>query len=321
MSVAMPNVLPVETSVRSLAEPLLSTIGNTPLIRLAKIPAEFPGIEILGKAEYFNPGGSVKDRAAYNMVLDGERSGKLNHSRIILDSTSGNTGIAYAMIGANRGYRVRLVLPGNASEERKRILKAYSAEMVFSDPGEGSDGAIRLVRKIYEADPDLYFYPDQYNNPANWKAHFETTGPEIIRQTAGGITHFVAAMGTSGTFMGTSRRLKRDLPHVRVYSAQPSSGFHGLEGLKHMPTAIVPGFYDERLADGNFWIETEDAYRMVRRLAREEALLVGISSGCNVHAATLLARELVARGETATIVTMLCDSAEKYLSEDFWDEE
>jgi S-sulfo-L-cysteine synthase (O-acetyl-L-serine-dependent) len=321
MSVAMPNVLPIETSVRSLAEPLLSTIGNTPLIRLAKISTEFPGIEILGKAEYFNPGGSVKDRAAYNMVLDGERSGKLNHSRIILDSTSGNTGIAYAMIGANRGYRVRLVLPGNASEERKRILKAYGAEMVFSDPGEGSDGAIRLVRKIYEADPDLYFYPDQYNNPANWKAHFETTGPEIIRQTAGGITHFVAAMGTSGTFMGTSRRLKRDLPHVKVYSAQPSSGFHGLEGLKHMPTAIVPGFYDERLADGNFWIETEDAYRMVRRLAREEALLVGISSGCNVHAATLLARELVARGETATIVTMLCDSAEKYLSEHFWDEE
>jgi cysteine synthase B len=321
MSVAMPNVLPIETSVRSLAEPLFSTIGNTPLIRLAKIPAEFPGIEILGKAEYFNPGGSVKDRAAYNMVLDGERSGKLNHNRIILDSTSGNTGIAYAMIGANRGYRVRLVLPGNASEERKRILKAYGAEMVFSDPGEGSDGAIRLVRKIYEADPDLYFYPDQYNNPANWKAHFETTGPEIIRQTAGSITHFVAAMGTSGTFMGTSRRLKRDLPHVKAYSAQPSSGFHGLEGLKHMPTAIVPGFYDERLADGNFWIETEDAYRMVRRLAREEALLVGISSGCNVHAATLLARELAERGETATIVTMLCDSAEKYLSEHFWDEE
>jgi cysteine synthase B len=321
MTVAMANVLSVETPVRSLAEPLLSTIGNTPLIRLGKIPTEFPGIEILGKAEYFNPGGSVKDRAAYSMVLDGERSGKLNHSRVILDSTSGNTGIAYAMIGANRGYRVRLVLPGNASEERKRILKAYGAETVFSDPGEGSDGAIRMVRKIYEADPDLYFYPDQYNNPANWKAHFETTGPEIIRQTAGGITHFIAAMGTSGTFMGTSRRLKRDLPHVKVYSAQPSSGFHGLEGLKHMPTAIVPGFYDDRLADGNFWIETEDAYRMVRRLAREEALLVGISSGCNVHAATLLARELAARGETATIVTMLCDSAEKYLSEHFWDEE
>jgi cysteine synthase B len=317
----MANVLPVAIPVRSQAEPLLSTIGNTPLIRLGKIPRDFPGIEILAKAEYFNPGGSVKDRAALNMVLDGERSGKLNHNRIILDSTSGNTGIAYAMIGANRGYHVKLVLPGNASEERKRILKAYGAEMIFSDPAEGSDGAIRMVRKIYEADPDRYFYPDQYNNPANWKAHFEHTGPEIIQQSGGAITHFVAAMGTSGTFMGTSRRLKRDLPHVQCYSAQPSSGFHGLEGLKHMPTAIVPGIYDETLADGNLWIETEDAYRMVRRLAREEGLLVGISSGCNVHAATLLARDLAARGETATIVTMLCDSAEKYLSESFWDEE
>jgi S-sulfo-L-cysteine synthase (O-acetyl-L-serine-dependent) len=306
---------------RLAATDLLQLIGNTPLIRLERLASQFPGVEIFGKAELFNPGGSVKDRAGLNMIRDGERTGKLTHDKIILDATSGNTGIAYAMIGANRGYRVRLVLPGNASEERKRILTAYGAEMVFSDPGEGSDGAIRLVRKIYEADPDLYFYPDQYNNPANWKAHFETTGPEIIRQTAGGITHFVAAMGTSGTFMGTSRRLKRDVPGVKVYSAQPSSGFHGLEGLKHMPTAIVPGFYDERLADGNFWIETEDAYRMVRRLAREEALLVGISSGCNVHAATLLARELAARGETATIVTMLCDSAEKYLSEHFWDEE
>jgi cysteine synthase B len=305
---------------RTEAEPLLATIGNTPLVRLESVPREFPGIEILGKAEYFNPGGSVKDRAACNMVLDGERSGKLNHQRIILDSTSGNTGIAYAMIGANRGYKVRLVLPGNASEERKRILKAYGAETIFSDPNEGSDGAIRLCKQIYREDPDLYFYPDQYNNPANWKAHFEHTGPEIIRQTGGRLTHFVAAMGTSGTFMGTSRRLKRDLPNVQCISAQPSSGFHGLEGLKHMPTAIVPGIYDEKLADGNLWIETEDAYRMVRRLAREEGLLVGISSGCNVHAATLVARELAERGETGMIVTVLCDSAEKYLSEKFWDE-
>jgi len=254
-------------------------------------------------------------------VLEGERSGKLNHNRTILDSTSGNTGIAYAMIGANRGYKVKLVLPGNASEERKRILKAYGAEMLFSDPGEGSDGAIRMVRQIYMDDPDLYFYPDQYNNPANWKAHFEGTGPEIIQQTSGAITHFVAAMGTSGTFTGTTKRLRRDLPQVKCYSAQPSSGFHGLEGLKHMPTAIRPGFYDDALADGNLWIETEDAYRMVRRLAREEGLLVGISSGCNVHAATLLARDIAARGGTATIVTILCDSAEKYLSEHFWDEE
>jgi cysteine synthase B len=312
--------VPFPHLVRTEAEPLLATVGNTPLLCLEKIAREFPGVDIFAKAEYFNPGGSVKDRAALNMVLDGERSGKLNHHRVILDATSGNTGIAYAMIGANRGYKVKLVLPANASGERQRILKAYGAEMLFSDAADGSDGAIRLCRQVYMADPDRYFYPDQYNNPANWKAHFEHTGPEIIRQTGGRLTHFVAAMGTSGTFTGITRRLKRDVPEVKCYSAQPSSGFHGLEGLKHMPTAIVPGIYDERLADGNLWIETEDAYRMVRRLARDEGLLVGISSGCNVHAATLLAREIAARGESATIVTVLCDSAEKYLSEQFWNE-
>src|SRR5580704_2084947 len=202
----MAYVLPVPHLARSQAEPLLATIGNTPLLRLDRIASEFPGVEIFAKAEYFNPGGSVKDRAASNMVLDGERSGKLNHSRTIMDSTSGNTGIAYAMIGANRGYKVRLVLPGNASEERKHILKAYGADMVFSDPGEGSDGAIRMVRELYREDPDRYFWQDQYNNPANWKAHFEGTGPEIIQQTGGMVTHFIASMGTSGTFMGTSRR-------------------------------------------------------------------------------------------------------------------
>jgi cysteine synthase B len=316
----MAPVQPVSRPARTLGEPLLSTIGNTPLLRLDKIPREFPGVEIFAKAEYFNPGGSVKDRAALNMILDGERSGRLNHSRTILDATSGNTGIAYAMIAANRGYQVKLVLPANASMERKRILKAYGAETVLSDAAEGSDGAIRLCRQIYRADPDLYFYPDQYNNPANWKAHYEHTGPEIIRQTGGGLTHFVASMGTSGTFTGVSRRLKRELPHVRCYSAQPSSGFHGLEGLKHMPTAIVPGIYDEKLADANLWIETEDAYAMVRRLAREEGLLVGISSGANVHAARMVARELAGRGESGTIVTVLCDSADKYLSEPFWEE-
>jgi cysteine synthase B len=316
----MAQVLPVPHLARTQAEPLLATIGNTPLLRLDRIAAEFPGVEIFAKAEYFNPGGSVKDRAASNMVLDGERSGRLNHSRTILDATSGNTGIAYAMIGANRGYKVKLVLPANASEERKRILKAYGAETVYSDAAEGSDGAIRLCRQIYMSDPDLYFYPDQYNNPANWKAHFEHTGPEIIQQTGGNFTHFVAAMGTSGTFMGNTRRFKRDLPEVKCISVQPSSGFHGLEGLKHMPTAIVPGIYDEELADGNIWMETEDAYRMVRRLAREEGLLVGISSGCNVHAATMIGREAAERGESATIVTVLCDSAEKYLSEHFWDD-
>src|SRR5450755_3452579 len=311
----MANALPLPRLARTEAEPLLATIGNTPLLRLEKIQGEFPGIEIFGKAEYFNPGGSVKDRAALNMVLDGERSGKLNHHRTILDSTSGNTGIAYAMIGANRGYQVKLVLPLNASEERKRILKAYGAQTVFSDAGEGSDGAIRMVRQIYRADPDLYFYPDQYNNPANWKAHFEGTGPEIIEQTGGAITHFVAAMGTSGTFMGTSRRLKRDIPEVKCISAQPSSGFHGLEGLKHMPTAIVPGIYDPSVADENVWIETEDAYAMCRRLAREEALLVGISSGANLVAASKIAQRLVDAGEPGVIVTVLCDGASKYLSE------
>jgi len=316
----MAQVVPIPLLARTEAEPLLATIGNTPLVRLEKIPREFPGVEIFAKAEYFNPGGSVKDRAAANMILDGERSGRLNHNRTILDSTSGNTGIAYAMIGANRGYKVKLVLPANASPERKRILKAYGAETVYSPADEGSDGAIRLCRRIYMEDPDRYFYPDQYNNPANWKAHFEHTGAEILKQTGGRLTHFVASMGTSGTFMGVSRRLKRDLPEVRCISVQPSSGFHGLEGLKHMPTAIRPGFYEDSLADDNIWMETEDAYRMVRRLAREEGLLVGISSGSNVHAATLVARDLAARGESGMIVTVLCDSAEKYLSEHFWDD-
>ena len=290
---------------------ILSRIGNTPLIRLARVTADLPGIEIYGKAEYANPGGSVKDRPALNMILDGERSGKLTPDRIILDATSGNTGIAYAMIAAVKGYRVTLCLPSNASPERKRILNAYGAEIVFTDPAEGSDGAIRKCREIYDSNRSRYFYPDQYNNPANWMAHFETTAPEIIDQTSERITHFVASLGTSGTFVGVTRRLKRDLPGVKCFSAQPSSGFHGIEGLKHMLT----------LADGNFWLETEDAYRMVRRLAREEGLLVGISSGANVVAALKLGRELHARGQTAVIVTIFCDGADKYLSEPFWDEE
>lgn len=300
---------------------VLATIGRTPLVRLSRVTADLPGIEIYAKAEYANPGGSVKDRPALNMILDGERTGKLRQDLVILDATSGNTGIAYAMIGAAKGYRVKLCLPANASLERKRILKAYGAETVLTDPAEGSDGAIRKCREIYAADSDRYFYPDQYSNPANWMAHFETTGPEIIEQTAGQVTHFVAAMGTSGTFMGVTRRLRRDVPGAKCYSAQPSSGFHGLEGLKHMATAIVPGIYDATLADGNVWVETENAYRMVRRLAREEGLLVGISSGANVDAALQLGRDLHSEGQTAMIVTMLCDSADKYLSEHFWDEE
>lgn len=314
MAVAAPILLDrPETSI-------LSRIGNTPLVRLEKVTADLDGIEVYAKAEYFNPAGSVKDRPALNMILEGQRTGKFSRGRILLDATSGNTGIAYAMIGAVMGFRVKLCIPRNASEERKRVLRAYGAELVFTDPAEGSDGAIRTCRQIYQADPDRYFYPDQYSNPANWKAHFATTAVEIMRQTQGRITHFVAALGTSGTFVGVSRRLKRDLPHVQCISAQPSSGFHGLEGLKHMPTALVPAIYDPALADGNEWVETEDAYRMVRRLAREEGLLVGLSSGANVVAVRQVAERLVKKGQRAVIVTILCDSAEKYLSEAFWND-
>jgi cysteine synthase B len=299
---------------------LLSHIGNTPLLRLPTLTADMPSIEVYGKAEYFNPGGSVKDRPAMNMIRDGECSGKLDRSKTILDSTSGNTGIAYAMIGAARGYKVKLCLPANASHERKRILKAYGADVVLTDAGEGSDGAIRAVRKLYAEDPGQYFYPDQYNNPANWQAHFESTAPEIMEQTAGRITHFVTSLGTSGTFVGVARRLHRDLPGVHCISAQPSSGFHGLEGLKHMPTAIVPGIYDATLASENLWLETEDAYKMVKRLAREEGILVGISAGGNVVAALQIARRLHEEGKHGVIVTVLCDAADKYLSEKFWDD-
>jgi cysteine synthase B len=310
----MATVLQTSTAAKTS---LLSQIGNTPLLRLAKLDAEFPGVEIYAKGELYNPGGSVKDRAGLNMILDGERTGRLTADKIILDATSGNTGIAYAMIGALKGYKVKLCLPANASHERKQILKGYGAEMVFSDPGEGSDGAIRLCKEVHAADPDKYFYPDQYNNPANWKAHFDCTAVEILEQTGGSITHFVACMGTSGTFMGNSRRLKRELPSVQCISAQPSSGFHGLEGLKHMPTAIVPGIYDEKIADDNLWIETEDAYKMTRWLGRHEGLLVGMSSGANAHAA----REIAKRVKSGVIVTVLCDGATKYLSEPFWNDE
>jgi S-sulfo-L-cysteine synthase (O-acetyl-L-serine-dependent) len=300
---------------------LLSLIGKTPLIHIPSLTAQMPGIEIYGKAEYFNPGGSVKDRPALNMIREGECAGKLDKTKTLIDSTSGNTGIAYAMICAAKGYKVKLCLPSNASHERKRILKAYGAEIVFTDPGEGSDGAIRKCREIYAQDPEHYFYPDQYNNPANWQAHFETTAPEIIEQTHGRITHFVTSLGTSGTFMGVTRRLHRDLPGVHCISAQPSTGFHGLEGLKHMPTAIVPGIYDPNLASENLWLETEDAYAMVRRLARQEGLLVGISAGGNVFAALTIAKRLHTAKHHGVIVTILCDSADKYLSESFWDAE
>jgi cysteine synthase B len=295
---------------------ILDHIGNTPLLHLKRLGGVPAGVELYAKAEYLNPGGSVKDRPALSMILDGEQTGKLEPGRIIIDSTSGNTGIAYAMIGAARGYQVQLCLPANASIERKRILRAYGAMVVLTDAGEGSDGAIRKCRELYFSNPERYFYPDQYNNPANWLAHYETTGQEIWQQTGGRITHFVTGLGTSGTFMGVGRRLREYSPQVRLISMQPASGFHGLEGLKHMPTAIVPGIYDPALADENLGIETEEAYEMVKRLATDEGLLVGISSGANVAAA----RKVAAQVERGVIVTMLCDGADKYLSEHFWEE-
>lgn len=312
--------LPAPILVSRPESSILAQVGNTPLVRLEKVAADLDGVEVYGKAEYFNPAGSVKDRPALNMILDGQATGQFSGDRILLDATSGNTGIAYAMIAAVKGFPVRLCLPANASDERKRILKAYGADLILTDPAEGSDGAILKCREIYQADPDKYFYPDQYSNPANWKAHFETTGPEIIRQTAGRITHFVTSMGTSGSFMGITRRLRHDSIPAECISLQPSSGFHGLEGLKHMPTALVPAIYDEKLADGNVWIETEDAYRMVRRLAREEGLLVGLSSGANVVGARKVAERLYEEGRTGVIVTILCDGADKYLSEEFWND-
>lgn len=302
------------------APDLLATIGQTPLVRLGRIGEHLAGIEILGKAEYFNPGGSVKDRPALNMILEGERSGRLAPGKTILDATSGNTGISYAMIGALRGYKVKLCLPLNASRERKQMLRAYGAELVLTDPAEGSDGAVQRCRTIYEEDPERYFYADQYSNPANWKSHYETTAVEILEQTGGKITHLVTGLGTSGTFMGLGRRFRRDAPHVRLISMQPSTGFHGLEGLKHMPSTLAPAIYDPSLADGNVWLETEEAYRMCRRLAREEGILAGISSGGNVAAALKVAEGMSARGESGVVVTMLCDSAAKYLTEEFWND-
>jgi S-sulfo-L-cysteine synthase (O-acetyl-L-serine-dependent) len=298
---------------------LLDLIGNTPLIKLTNLANLIgnPRVEIYGKAEWANPGGSVKDRPALNMILEGERTGALTRDKTIIDSTSGNTGIAYAMIAAARGYRVKLCLPKNASEERKQILEAYGAELVLTDPLAGSDGAILAVREIVAADPDKYFYPDQYNNPANWRAHYETTGVEIFDQTGGRVTHFVAGLGTSGTFVGAGRRLRELKPAVKLISMQPDSPFHGLEGLKHMETAIVPGIYDPGLADEEVEVDTEEAHAMVKRLARHEGWFVGISSAANVVAAIKVAERI----EEGVIVTILADDASKYLSEKFWAEE
>lgn len=295
---------------------LEAAVGNTPLVRLRRVTKDLPeGVEVLAKAEYTNPGGSVKDRAALAMILAGERSGELTPEKTIIDATSGNTGIAYAMIGAARGYHVTLVLPANASDARKKILRRFGAEIIETDPMGGTDAAQIVAREFAAKDPDRYFHPDQYNNEANWKAHYATTANEIWWQTNGRVTHFVAGLGTTGTFTGTTRRLKELNPHLQAVSAQPASPLHGLEGLKHLETAIVPGIHDDGLADENLFVETEDGQSMTRRLAREEGLFVGPSSGANVRAAIEIAKRIEGEG---VVVTILCDGGGKYLDQQFW---
>jgi len=311
-------------------EALLAGIGNTPLLPLDALirdlsdaqpaKAQLPNVHLLGKAEWYNPGGSVKDRAAARIVAEARRSGKLAPGKILIDSTSGNTGIAYAMLGAALGFPVTLCVPENASPERKRILQAYGAKIIYTDPGEGSDGAMKIARQYVERDPDLYFYADQYSNDANWRAHYETTANEIWQQTEGRVTHFVAMLGTTGTFVGTTRRLKELNPTIRCISLQPDSAFHGIEGAKHLPSAIMPRIYDSSLADENLEIATEDAHAMARRLAREQGLLVGVSAAAAV-AGCLQVVDGLKIDQRATIITILADSGEKYLSERFWNEE
>jgi len=315
----------VTTLTKSLAAKLLGVrlqdrIGHTPLLRLQRIAAHLPGIQILGKAEWTNPGGSVKDRAAWAIVSDAKKRGELRPGRTLLDATSGNTGIAFAMLGAAMDFKVTLCMPSSVSPERKKILAAYGAEIVWTHPAESSDGAIRKAREMAAAAPEKYFYADQYSNPENWRAHYHTTANEIWEQTDGQITHFIAGLGTSGTFVGTTRRLHELNPRVRCISMQPDSPFHGLEGLKHMETAMVPAIYDDTLADGNIGMQTERAYVMAKRLAREEGLLVGVSSAAAIATAVQVAEEIAARGEEAIIVTVLPDSADKYMSERFWEE-
>ncbi len=312
-----------ETSLRDstlLGTALLDRIGHTPLVRLPRLTAHVPGIQLLGKAEWMNPGGSVKDRAASAIVAAAEAHGQLGKGRHLLDATSGNTGIAYAMLGAARAFPVTLCMPSNVSPERKKILAAYGANIVWTDPADGSDGAIRKARELAATDPEKYFYADQYGNNNNWRAHYLGTANEIWEQTEGRITHFVAGLGTSGTFMGTTRRLRELNPAIQCISMQPDSPFNGLEGLKHMETAIVPPIYDSKLADRNIAMSTERAYAMARQLGRTEGLLVGVSAAAAVAASLQVAEEEHAAGRAAVIVTILCDSADKYLSERFWEE-
>jgi cysteine synthase B len=310
-----------EPTVPRPGQSMLDRIGNTPLLRFDQLTTHLPGVTLLGKAEWHNPGGSVKDRAAAGIVTAGRRSGKFGDGKILLDATSGNTGIAYAMLGAAEGFPVTLCMPQNVSSERKKILSAYGADIIYTDPGDGSDGAIRAARELAARHPDLYFYADQYSNEANWLAHYHGTANEIWQQTEGRITHFVTMLGTSGTFMGTTRRLKELNPTIRCISLQPDSAFHGIEGAKHMATAIVPRIYDPKLADEDIEIATEDAYAMCRRIGRDCGLLLGISAAAGVFASLRIAERLhLSNGQQAVIVTVLCDSGEKYLSERFWTE-
>src|SRR5271154_3893631 len=298
-------------------EAVLAQIGNTPLLSLDVMTRDLPNVTLSGKAEWHNPGGSVKDRAAAGIVAAARRAGKLSAGKILLDSTSGNTGIAYAMLGAALGFPVTLCVPENVSPERKRILQAYGANIIYTDPAEGSDGAIKIARQFAERHPDLYFYADQYSNDANWRAHYETTANEIWQQTEGRVTHFVAMLGTTGTFVGTTRRLKELNPQISCISLQPDSAFHGIEGAKHLPSAIVPAIYDASLADRNIEISTESAHAMARRLARQEGLLVGVSAAAAIVGSLQVAGTLKGN-QHATVVTILCDSGEKYLTERFW---
>ncbi len=315
---------PTTPKIAALADPALGQrntdrIGNTPLIRLERIARSLPNVQLLGKAEWLNPGGSVKDRAASRIVAEARRENKLRPGVVLLDSTSGNTGIAYAMLGAAEGFPVTLCMPENVSIERKHILHAYGATIIYTDPADGSDGAIRVARELYAKHPDKYFYADQYSNDANWQAHYHGTANEIWQQTEGRVTHFVSMLGTSGTFVGTTRRLKELNPKIRCISLQPDSPFHGIEGAKHMASAIVPKIYDASLADEDLGISTEDAYAMAVRLAREEGLLLGISAAAAVVGCLQIARRLD-KNEHAVFVTVLCDSGDKYLSERFWEE-
>jgi cysteine synthase B len=302
---------------------ILSLIGNTPLVRLKKLADELginEQVEIYGKCEFLNPGGSVKDRPALNIIETAEAQGLLSPDKILLDATSGNTGIAYAMIGAVKGYRVRLCVPESASIERKRILKAYGAEIVFTPRSDSSDGAILKARELYAEHPNAYFYADQYSNDANWQAHFNTTGVEIWNQTQGRITHFIAAIGTSGSFIGTSRRLKSYNSSVRCLAVQPDVAVHGIEGIKHLESAMVPKIYDASVPDGFLEVSTETAFDVAKRLAAREGVFVGISAAANVYAALKTAQALSEQGEQGVIVCILCDGAMKYLSDRFWDE-